>query len=97
MAASKFGQFLATAGLILFMNAIFAMFLYAWITEDDFKGLPSEPTDRFYALFYFASITFTTTGYGDIVPVSRRARMVSALYIIFIASGLLALVTHVFK
>lgn len=89
-------QFLATAGLILFMNGLFAMFLYSWITEDDFKGLPSDSTEKFYALFYFASITFTTTGYGDIVPVSRRARMVSALYIIFVASGLLALVTRIF-
>jgi len=88
-------KLLSTTGLVLFLNAVFATFLYAWANESDFKGVPSEETDKFYALFYYACTTFTTTGYGDIVPISRRARLVTALYMIMVAAGLLAFIRRI--
>jgi voltage-gated potassium channel Kch len=88
-------KLLSTTGLVLFVNALFAIFLYSWINESDFKGVPNEPTDKFYALFYYASTTFTTTGYGDIVPISRRARLVTALYMIMVGAGLIAFIRRI--
>ncbi len=88
-------KLLSTTGLVLFLNAVFAIFLYSWANESDFKGVPSEDTDKFYALFYYACTTFTTTGYGDIVPISRRARLVTALYMIMVAAGLLAFIRRI--
>lgn len=37
----------------------------------------SEPT--LYDMFYFSFTTLTTSGYGDILPLSRQARMLSAM------------------
>ena len=40
---------------------------------------PFNPTDLFSNLTYFSLITLTSTGYGDITPVSDLARTLSAL------------------
>jgi hypothetical protein len=39
----------------------------------------TDPDQRRSALNYFSLVTLTTLGYGDIVPVSRTARMVACL------------------
>ena len=88
-------KLLSTTGLVLLLCSTFAIFLYSWVEESDFKGLPSDPTEKFYSLFYYACTTFTTTGYGDIVPISRRAKLVAALYMIMIAAGLLAFIRRI--
>jgi voltage-gated potassium channel len=41
---------------------------------------PRQPIDLI-ASFYFATVTLSTTGYGDIVPVTSSARLVNALVI----------------
>jgi voltage-gated potassium channel len=41
---------------------------------------PQQPIDLI-ASFYFATVTLSTTGYGDIVPVTAEARLVNALVI----------------
>jgi hypothetical protein len=75
------------ASLIVF-NFAFAAFLYSWVTDDDISNLPKDPKERFMALVYFTVTTSTSTGYGDIVPKSIRARMVSSALQI----GMLALI-----
>ena len=76
------------------VNAAFALFLYLWATEDDFNGIPSGKDaawgERFIAFFYFGVTTFTTTGYGDISPKSRRARLVTSAYMISVFAGALS-------
>jgi len=64
--------------ILLALNFVFAAFLYSWATDDDISNLPKERKERFWALFYFTVTTSTTTGYGDIVPKSIRARMASS-------------------
>ena len=39
----------------------------------------SGPVDRQTELLYFSLITLTTVGYGDIVPLSGMARILTAL------------------
>lgn len=63
--------------LIITVNLLFAAFMYMWATDDDISNLPKEPGKRFMALFYFSVTTSTSTGYGDIVPKSIRARAFS--------------------
>ena len=71
--------------ILLVVNFAFATFLYSWATDDDISNLPKDPKERFMALVYFTVTTSTSTGYGDIVPKSIRARMVSsALQIIML-------------
>ena len=48
----------------------------------------SEPLDRFIDAAYFSTITLSTTGYGDILPLSDLARGLVALEIV-IGFGLL--------
>jgi hypothetical protein len=38
-----------------------------------------DPADRQTELLYFSLITLSTLGYGDIVPLSGTARIVTAL------------------
>jgi CBS domain containing-hemolysin-like protein len=65
--------------ILLALNFAFAVFLYSWATDDDISNLPKDPKERFSALLYFTVTTSTSTGYGDIVPKSIRARMASSV------------------
>jgi hypothetical protein len=65
--------------ILLVVNFVFAAFLYSWATDDDISNLPKDPKERFWALLYFTVTTSTSTGYGDIVPKSIRARMASSV------------------
>jgi len=63
--------------ILLIVNVIFSAFLYSWVTDDDITNLPKKPSERFMAIFYYTVTTSTSTGYGDIVPKSVRARVAS--------------------
>jgi CBS domain containing-hemolysin-like protein len=65
--------------ILLVVNFVFAAFLYSWATDDDISNLPKDPKERFWAILYFTVTTSTSTGYGDIVPKSIRARMASSV------------------
>jgi len=58
--------------------------LFNFATDDDISGLPKDKKERFLALLYF-----TTTGYGDILPKSRRARMFMSAYMFASMAGVL--------
>jgi voltage-gated potassium channel len=65
-------------GLVL---ALFALvFLILWLGRDGLKDNYNEHITAIDVL-YFAMVTITTVGYGDIVPVSRQARLVDAVLI----------------
>ncbi|RYE01219.1 MAG: potassium channel protein [Sphingomonadales bacterium] len=51
-----------------------------WIERDGLKD-SSDGVVSFLDILYFTSISVTTTGYGDIVPVSNSARMFDAFVV----------------
>jgi voltage-gated potassium channel Kch len=57
-----------------------------------------DPADRQTELLYFSLITLTTVGYGDIVPLSGTARVVTALEgvtgVLYIATTVALLVSR---
>ena len=66
---------------LLVVLAMFAVVILAfWLDRD---GLRDNTDDHlsFTDVVYFSMVTMTTVGYGDIVPVSDRARIVDALLV----------------
>lgn len=65
-------------GLVL---ALFAfVFVVLWLERDELKDNYDQHMTAIDVL-YFAMVTITTVGYGDIVPVSQQARLVDAVFI----------------
>ncbi len=65
-------------GLVL---ALFAfVFVVLWLERDELKDNYDQHVTAIDVL-YFAMVTITTVGYGDIVPVSQQARLVDAVFI----------------
>jgi hypothetical protein len=67
-------------------NICFVIFLFLFATDQDFSGLSKDPYERFVGLMYFVMSTLTTIGYGDVLAISMRARIVIMLYMAFIFS-----------
>jgi voltage-gated potassium channel len=69
-----FARAAAVFGLVLFVVAIF------WF---DREGLRDAQDDHlsFIDILYFTAVSVTTTGYGDIVPITERARLIDAAII----------------
>ena len=66
---------------ILF-NVCTILFIFIFATDNDIKGLPSNPLDRLVALSYYTVTIMTTTGYGDITANSSRARVLVTIYML---------------
>lgn len=63
-------------------NISFIIFLFLFATDKDLSGLSKDPFERFVGIVYYVSTVVTTTGYGDIVATSTRARIIIILYMI---------------
>jgi voltage-gated potassium channel len=63
-----------TVGLV-----VLAVFVH-WAERDGLRDV-SDGQISFIDVFYFTMISITTTGYGDIVPVSEQARLFDALVV----------------
>ena len=80
-------EVLTVFGTVVFVNFLFALFLFPWVTDEDISNLPKKGFDRFLTLFYFGIASFTTTGYGDVVAKSRRLKILIIIYILLAISG----------
>lgn len=81
--------------ITLIFNILLSIFLYSWVTDSDFTNLPpkEKKCDRFIALLYYNAVSISTCGYGDIVPISNRARIFATFYLIAITVGILSLIS----
>lgn len=57
---------------LIIINLFLAVYLINGVEVGAFSNSPNE-----FDLFYYTIITFTTIGYGDIVPISIGAKMIS--------------------
>ena len=62
-----FKAVLKGVSIYLVLTLVFG-FLYFWFDSLDFKSITGNKTIRFLDYFYFSAVTFTTIGYGDILP-----------------------------
>jgi voltage-gated potassium channel len=68
-------RLLAAVALILFVAVV------AWIGRDGYVDQTAEDGVSFLDALYYATVSTTTTGYGDIVPVSDGARLSTTLLV----------------
>ncbi len=66
----------ALALLVLTINTAIV-----YVDGDSYRDLTGEPGVSLVDAFYYTTVTVTTTGYGDIVPVAGHARLISALVV----------------
>ncbi len=77
------------------------LFLFCARTQGAAFQLPGHSVPGVYDMFYFSFTTLTTAGYGDILPLSRQARMLASmesvlgvLYLAVLVARLVALYQH---
>src|ERR1035437_8136460 len=61
--------------IYLVLTLVFG-FLYFWFDSLDFKSITGNKTIRFLDYFYFSAVTFTTIGYGDIIPKAGAGQII---------------------
>jgi voltage-gated potassium channel len=66
-------------GFYVFFTLLFSLVLYLIFDENDINY---DKETKFIDLWYFSITTYTSTGYGDIVPISTRARIITSLYML---------------
>ena len=70
--------------LIFCIFYIFVTGLIMFNAEPHFNPITGEPTfDTFFDALYWATVTLTTVGYGDLTPVTDIGRLVSMLSSLF--------------
>lgn len=69
---------LTRIGIVIILIALVVAVL--WLDREGLKD-QSDGDVSFWDVVYFSMVTITTVGYGDIVPVSQRARLIDALYV----------------
>ncbi len=80
------GKILGTRLLLVFLLFCF-VFTLLWADRDGLRDQVDGELS-FSDVVYFTMITVTTVGYGDIVPVSTRARLVDALVVTPVRFGI---------
>jgi hypothetical protein len=64
-------------GIIIYLAFTFAFGLLYYLSDSlDFKTLPGSKTSHFFDYIYFSVITFTTIGYGDILPKAGTGQII---------------------
>jgi voltage-gated potassium channel len=78
-AEARPGRVLALRAAIIFSLFAFVTFVL-WLDRDGIRDMIDGQLS-FVDLIYFVVVSLTTVGYGDIVPVTERARLIDAIII----------------
>jgi voltage-gated potassium channel len=82
MPESRVGPVLALVRrLALALGALAAAALVVYIQRDGYTDNNNDDGIGLIDAFYYATVSLSTTGYGDVVPVSQSARLVTILVI----------------
>ncbi|MDR1430713.1 MAG: potassium channel family protein [Propionibacteriaceae bacterium] len=87
--ASAVQELLRRVGIGVVLLLIITLVVY--VDHESYVDLTAHDGVSFLDAFYYATVTMTTTGYGDIVPVSPHARLINALIVTPIRVAFLAL------
>ena len=63
--------------LVVALGSLFVAALVVYLGGAGYKDNSSTSPISFNDAFYYATVSLSTTGYGDIVPVSPQARLVT--------------------
>jgi voltage-gated potassium channel len=66
--------------LLYAVGALFAAVLIVYLDRDGYRDVTEKPL-TFLDCFYYATVSLSTTGYGDITPFTEQARLVNVLVI----------------
>ena len=80
----KFKKIFMVMTGVLIINIIFSFIIYMAL-YDEFSN-----AHHYIDFFYFGLVTISSTGYGDIIPITRRAKMIVSTYSLFIYSFMLS-------
>ena len=80
--------------VIILILTISTMMIYYALDEKDLANLPSKDKtkildDRFISLFYYNASIHGGLGDALIYPISNKAKLYTAIYIVLIAAGIL--------
>ena len=67
--------------LVVALGSLFLAAMIVWLGGAGYVDNTSDTPISFNDAFYYATVSLSTTGYGDIVPVSPQARLVTTLVI----------------
>jgi voltage-gated potassium channel len=73
-----------TRRVLYALAALFAAVLIVYFDRDGYRDIDSAPVPgglSFLDCLYYATVSLSTTGYGDITPVTETARLVNVLVI----------------
>ena len=80
--------------VIILILTLSTMMIYYALDEKDLANLPSKDKtkildDRFISLFYYNASIHGGLGDALIYPISNKAKLYTAIYIVLIAAGIL--------
>jgi hypothetical protein len=84
LAKIKFSKIFEILIGAFFINLIFATFSYFFL----YNQISNATT--FSDFFYFGIVSLTSTGYGDMLPTTRKAKMCVSLYLLLVFSVILS-------
>ena len=71
-----------TRRLLMALGVLVSMVLLVWTEREDYRDANDpEGTVTLLDALYYTTVSLSTTGYGDIVPVTDQARLINALVV----------------